>query len=179
MGLRHRVIGAASRLACGTIQGMSLGTSFRCCVRGRCRARGFRSLALLMVSVAMLASSGCRSGVCTEIGCAPEGITIHLPALAVAGPGDEWPVEVCVGDRCTETSLPAAALVSGATVTTPELREGDVSLRRATVSVTVTDPSDGRVLFDERSRARVTTSYPNGRGCPPTCVSGEGVRLGE
>jgi hypothetical protein len=93
--------------------------------------------------------------------------------------GDELTVDACVGDRCTETSLPAAALASGATVTTPELRESDVWFRRATVSVAVTDPSDGRVLFDERDRARVTTAYPNGRGCPPACVSGDDVRLGE
>jgi hypothetical protein len=161
------------------MRAMTTGARFRGCVRDQVRRRGLRSLALLVVSVAVLASAGCRSGACTDIGCAPEGIAVHLPALAVAGASDELTVDACVGDRCTETSLPAAALASGATVTTPELREGDVSFRRATVSVAVTDPSDGRVLFEERSRARVTTSYPNGRGCPPACVSGQDVRFGE
>jgi hypothetical protein len=161
------------------MRAMTTRARFRCCVRDRVRARGLRSLALLAVSVAVLASAGCRSGACTDIGCAPEGITVQLPALAVAEASDELTVDACVGDRCTETSVPAAAFASGATVTTPELREGDVSFRRATVSVAVTDPSDGRVLFEEHSRARVTTSHPNGRGCPPACVSGEDVRLGE
>ena len=158
---------------------MTTGTRFGCCVRDRVGARGLRSLALLVVSVAVLASAGCRSGGCTDIGCAPEGITVHLPALADEGASDELTVDACVGDRCTETSLAASELVSGATVTTPELHVGDVSFRRATVSVAVTDPSDGRVLFEERLRARVTTSRPNGRGCPPVCVSGEDVGLGE
>ena len=127
----------------------------------------------------MLASAGCRTGACTDIGCAPEGITVHLPALAIAWTSEELTVDACVGDRCTETSLSATALASGATVTTRQLHEGDVAFRRATVTVAVTDPSDGRVLFEERSLARVMTSHPNGRGCPPVCVSGEAVRLGE
>jgi hypothetical protein len=154
---------------------MTPGIGSRSCVLGRFRRRGWRSVALLLVSVAVLTSAGCRSGACTDMGCVPKEIAVHLPALAVAGASEELTVDACVGDRCTQTSLPASTLASGAIVTTPELREGGVSFRRANVSVAVTDPSGCRALFEDRARARVTTSYPNGRGCSPACVSGQDV----
>jgi hypothetical protein len=152
---------------------------FRSSLLDRVRARGgVRFVALVVVAAAVATSTGCGSGFCTAIGCVGAGVAVRLPALQLTAT-DEATVETCVAGRCSETSLSAAALSAGATVTTPTLAEADVSFGRATVSVVVTEPADDRVIYDNRARARVTKSRPNGRGCPPVCVSADDVRFDE
>jgi hypothetical protein len=142
----------------------------RCCVR---------FVAVVVLAAAVVMSTGCGGGFCTAIGCAGAGVVVRLPALQVPATGDEATVETCVAGRCSETSQSAAALSAGATVTTPMLTEADVSFGRATVTVVVTGPADDRVIYDNRARARVTSFRPNGRGCPPVCVSADDVRFDE
>lgn len=155
---------------------------FRSGVLDRARARGgvrFGLVALVVLAAAVVTSTGCGRGFCTAIGCAGAGVAVRLPALQVTATGDEATVATCVAGRCSETSLSAAALGAGATVTTPALTEADVTLGRATVTVVVTAPADDRVIYDDRARARVTSFRPNGRGCPPVCVSADDVRFDE
>jgi hypothetical protein len=153
---------------------------FRSSALDRVRARcGVRLVTLVILAAAVVTSTGCGSGFCTAIGCVGAGVEVRLPALQLTATGDKATVETCVAGRCNETSLSAAALSAGASVTTPTLAEADVSLGRATVTVAVTEPADDRVIYDNRARARVTESRPNGRGCPPVCVSADAVRFDE
>jgi hypothetical protein len=144
--------------------------------RGRVPS-GAAALALMVVALAVVVSSGCSSGFCTVMDCVGQGVAVRLPALEFAASGDGVTVEACVTDRCNETLLSVAALSAGATVTTPVLTEADGSFGRAHVRVTVTDPVDDRVLFDDRARVRLTEVRPNGRRCPPVCLRADEVRF--
>lgn len=132
-----------------------------------------------MLAAAVVASSGCSSGFCTAMDCVAHGVTVRLPALRFPAGADELRVETCVGGRCDRTSLSTAALAAGATVSTPVLTVDDGSFGRATVRVTVTDPADERVHFEDRARIRLREYRPNGRGCPPVCLRADDVRLDE
>jgi len=127
-----------------------------------------------MSALLLVSAGGCRSGACTQIGCADVPVSVHLPGLAdVPGTGS---VTACVGDDCTSTPVSASELAGGATVETPVLRDEHVTYGRASVRVEVVG-QDGQVVFADRARPRVTTTQPNGRGCPPRCVSADGVNF--
>jgi hypothetical protein len=154
----------------------SLGFRFGVLDKGRAR-RLLRSLALVLLVTAVTTATGCGGGFCTAMDCVAQGIEVHVPALPLTATGGQAEVETCVADRCSQTSLSAAALTAGATVTTPVLTEPDDSSGRTTVSVRVTDLADDGVLFDDRASVRVTEFRPNGRGCPPVCLRADVVRF--
>jgi hypothetical protein len=144
--------------------------------RGRVPS-GPSAFALTVFALAVVVSSGCSSGFCTVMDCVGQGVAVRLPALELAARGDDVTVEACVTDRCDEALLSVAALSAGATVTTPVLTEADDAFGGARVRVTVTDPVDDRVLFDDRARVRLTEVRPNGRRCPPVCLRADEVRF--
>jgi hypothetical protein len=134
------------------------------------------TIILTLAAIAVVAGAGCSSGVCTEIGCAEQGVNIHAPPLEVPDGIQDVVVTACLADRCSELRLSRAEATApeGITAVTPPLRAVDPSFGRAAVSLLVEDPT-GQELYADGARTRVRTSHPNGRMCPQTCVSGDDV----
>jgi hypothetical protein len=101
--------------------------------------------------VALLALTGCAGGpTCTLIGCASQ-LTLRLP------PGVTQ-AQACVADVCTTAVVDGALLV-------PLGRRADGDTAQVTVRI-------GTASYE--GEVDLVRTRPNGEGCPPVCVNGEG-----
>jgi hypothetical protein len=101
----------------------------------------------------LLALTACGGPTCTKIGCV-SALTVQLPADVTTG-------EACVEGICTTT-------VENGALRVPLARRADGD----TAQVTLTLGGNSTVLKGE---IPLTRSRPNGRNCPPVCVTGQAV----
>jgi len=101
----------------------------------------------------LLALAGCGVGDCAQIGCV-SALTVQLPSGVSSG-------EACVEDVCS------TAVTDGA-LQVPLGRRVDGDTAR----VTLTLGGNSTLLEGE---VPLNRSRPNGRSCPPVCVSGQAV----
>ena len=111
--------------------------------------------ALLLLATGMFALQGCG---CNLVGCV-DGLRVHLASMPVGS----FQVELLVAG--VVQSAPVEATCTGAVACYQDIQFRNFDTDHVSVRVT----TSGGTRLTEFAKVNFSKSYPNGRGCTPTC----------